>query len=157
MRAVAGERFPTLLDPSFEPGRSLLFELTSDKAAWQIVLRYPRDDLTLLAVIDHATLRMADDREVQQLAVRHGLNAMTWIPLAESISDLCRQVREWRGREGVVVRAGQHLVKIKALSYLTLHRLRSDLTVRRIRCPTARPSPSDMPPSSQAPSAARRF
>jgi len=58
---------------------------------------------------------------------------MTWIPLAESIPELCRQVREWRGRGGVVVRAGQHLVKIKALSYLTLYRLRSDLTVRRIR------------------------
>ena len=28
--------------------------------------------------------------------------------------------------------AGQHLIKIKALSYLTQQRLRSDLTVRRI-------------------------
>lgn len=133
MRAVAAARYPLLLDPQFEPERSLLFEFVSPD--FWIVLPYPEDDLILLGAIEHASLRQADLPELKELATVNGLHLIETYTLPREPTELLATINAWRGKEGIVARcaSGQVLVKIKAAQYLQLHRLRFGLTARVVR------------------------
>lgn len=133
MRRVAERRYPILLDPEFEPDRSLLFEFVSPN--FRIVLPYAEDDLIFLGAISHETMRLSDLPEMRELADRHGFNLVAIHELPRDPEELVRVVGEWQGKEGVVARCnnGQTLVKLKGADYLARHRIRFALTARVVR------------------------
>lgn len=133
IRAVAERRYPVLLDPEFEPDRSLLFEFVSPQ--YRIIIRYPEPDLVLLGAVCHRTLTLARMEELAQLAHANGLALVEQVELPRDPRRLLAAVRDWDGLEGVVVRcnADQTLVKVKSASYLARHRVRFSLTARVVR------------------------
>lgn len=135
MRGVAARKYPALLDPKVHPDGSLLFEFTSPREQFRVVLRYPEDDMTLLGAMDHSNLRQSDLQELQSLSEKHGLKMVETMEVPHSLGDLSKAVRDWEGREGVVVRCndGQTFVKVKSQSYLALHRLRSHMNSKSLR------------------------
>ena len=53
------------------------------------------------------------------------------VTLSGSLRDWKREVGAWAGREGIVVRlAGGQMLKLKSASYLTLHRLKTQFSLR---------------------------
>lgn len=133
MRRVAEAKYPVLLDPSFEPDRSLLFEFVSPD--FRIVLRYPEDDLVFLGAVDHSTFELADLPELRQMAETYQLKLVDVHELPTDPEALVAAVHAFEGKEGVVARCnnGQTLVKLKGASYLAHHRLRFALTARVVR------------------------
>lgn len=133
IRACAGLRYPQLLDPEFEAGRSLLFEFVSP--SFRIVLPYPEDDLVLVGAVRHTDFQMADMPELRQLAHNHELRLVEIVELPRHPDELLRTVHDLEGKEGIVARCdhGQTLVKLKGAEYLTRHRLRFSLSARAVR------------------------
>lgn len=131
--------YPRLLDflrddPLLD-GHSLLFEFVSP--ARTIVLRPERAALFLLGYVDKARVRPAWDAPT--LATVSAATAIPVAPLHPLPADLAgalAQVRDWKGREGVVARfvdddGAPRLIKIKASDYLRLHAYRSRLAGAR--------------------------
>ncbi len=133
MKKVAAKKYPKLLDPEFEPDRSLLFEFVSPD--FRIVLRYPEDDLIFLGAVSHLTLEMTNRRSAVALAEEAGLQIVEAHPLPTNLTELVEETVALEGREGVVAACndGQTLVKIKSAYFLARHRLKSHLNARVIR------------------------
>ena len=102
-----------------------------------IVLRPERAALFLLGYVDKARVRPAWDAPT--LATVSAATAIPVAPLHPLPADLAgalAQVRDWKGREGVVARfvdddGAPRLIKIKASDYLRLHAYRSRLAGAR--------------------------
>jgi hypothetical protein len=142
----AASQYPKLSDPAWEPGRSLLFEFVSPDPKLRVVVRYSAEDVTLLGAVDHATLRLDDQASLTDLAASADVPLVRTALVGSTMKELERTVRDWEGREGVVVRSadGQHLLKIKSASYLVAHRLRANLSVDAIRTLCVREDISDL-------------
>lgn len=133
MEKVAAERYPILLDPKFEPDRSLLFEFVSPN--FRIVLPYPEDDLIFIGAVSHKDLSYASLPELEKVAVENNLNIVEHVELPTDPEALVAAVHKLAGREGVVARCDndQTLVKLKGADYLARHRLKFALTARGVR------------------------
>jgi hypothetical protein len=124
-------RHPALADPSFEPGRSLLFEFTSSSPSLRVVLAHKEDSLTLLGAVSHADLGLAWRDELEGIAAACGVPLVQTVSLTGSLRDWKREVGSWAGREGVVIRLPRgQMMKLKAKSYLELHRLKTHFSLR---------------------------
>lgn len=132
MRRLAERLYPRLLDPEFEPGRSLLFEFVSPQ--FQIVVPYESEDFVLLGAVDHADGRLADRPDLEGLEASSGVPLVATHVLPSDPAELVEAVKAYEGLEGVVARCenGQVLVKIKSASYLAAHALRFAFSPRRV-------------------------
>lgn len=130
---TAAKKYPALMDPNFEPDRSLLFEFVSPD--FPVVIRYQEDDLVFLGAIDHKTHRQADLDELIKLSEDAKLNLVPVVELPNDPDELLAVIKDWEGKEGVVARVNgdQTLVKMKAADYLARHRLRFYLTAKTVR------------------------
>lgn len=134
MRAIAQEKYPQLLDPSFPSefdDHSLLFEYVSNLPEFANVIRYQEEDLILLGIVSHQTLQVEPWQVTKQFADQYGFKVPPTYPVPSSIDELLHMVSEWKDKEGVVVRVehnGFAMVKIKSPTYLALHRIRYQFT-----------------------------
>jgi hypothetical protein len=122
--AIAAVAPDVLSDPSLEPDRSLLFELTVPE--FRIVIAYDTPQLTLIGAVDHRDGRLADPVQVQRLGDHLALPTPQHETWTGSWKDLIADVSNREGVEGVVAVSadGQTLVKIKSKSYRALHEIR---------------------------------
>lgn len=127
--AVARAKYPALLDPSFWPHGSLLFEYVG--MGNQIVVRYEGDDdLIFLGAAEHGpvgNVRYLSYAEMDSVAAANGLRLVeTYTWATDGIAATLAMVQEWDKAEGVVVRSadGQTLLKIKSAWYFAQHALR---------------------------------
>jgi len=122
---------PLLLDPTFSPSSSLLFEFTSSSPDLRVVLAHEEDGLTLLAAVDHQRLQLAERPALQELAQASGVPLVASVQLAGGLKEWKREIGAWAGREGVVIRLARgQMLKLKSASYLTLHRLKTQFSLR---------------------------
>jgi hypothetical protein len=135
--AVAHAKYPRLLDPTFFPHGSLLFEYVGQDN--QIVVRYQGDDdLILLGAALHGqvgSVRYLPYGELGPLANEYGLRLVeTYDWAAGGIASILGMVQDWDKAEGVVVRSGdgQTLLKIKSAWYFAQHALRSHVKLDTI-------------------------
>jgi len=133
MREVATHKYPILLDPTFEPERSLLFEFVSP--LFRIIIRYQEADLIFIGIVSHHDLSLADVPELKQVAEESGFHLVQIMELPTDFSRLEETVEHFASEEGVVARTdnGQTLVKMKSARYLAFHRLRFALSAKRLQ------------------------
>lgn len=124
-RRTAENRYPKLLDPKWEPERSLLFEYVSPEN--RIVVRYKEDDLIFLGFVNH-DLTVGTWTQTQVIAKDGGLSLVEVHDLPKSPELLLAEIKDWED-EGVVVRCkdSQVMVKIKSAFYRNKHYLKSNL------------------------------
>jgi hypothetical protein len=137
---VARNRYPALLDASFWPHGSLLFEYVG--AGNQIVVRYEdEDDLVLLGAATHgaagegvAYLSYPDLAGLADAHALHLVECYDWADASGGIAGVLALVQGWDRAEGVVVRSGdgQTLLKIKSAWYFAQHALRWHMTYEAI-------------------------
>lgn len=131
------DKYPKLLDPTWQTDKSLLFEwLTPD---FQIVIKYEEPDLRLLGAVHHghrhfSHLRYLTMEELEPLSSECGI-ALVEHHTISSIQDwhyFYRDVVDHREIEGYVLRLNneQDLVKVKAEPYLTKHGVKSNLSFK---------------------------
>jgi len=128
------KRYPMLLDPTFAPNHSLLFEWVSPNNC--IVIKYPEADITLVGAVDHASMKyerlsvldsMSECLALKNRMMAFHLNSAGWASLQASLIDDLE-------REGFVIRINgqQTLVKVKCPHYLAKHALKSHLTSEKL-------------------------
>ena len=122
------KRYSVLLEPTFMPEWSLLFEYVGPENL--IVIAYSEPDLHFLGAIRHTDLHLMPIEQLHKFAHEHGLRAAPLVELPRDLKGLQQTVREWGDREGVVVRLhrGQLLIKVKSARYLALHAMRANMS-----------------------------
>jgi len=133
------DKYPKLLDPEWEPNRSLLFEwVTPD---FQIVVKYAEPELYLLAAVDHghrhySHLRYLTMSELVEIAKEAGIQLTEYFTINSTKDwyDFYHEVINHRQIEGYVLRINnqQDLVKVKSQPYLTKHGLKSNLSFKNM-------------------------
>jgi hypothetical protein len=92
-----------------------------------IVLReHDEPTLTLLAIVDNESGEYLESVVVDENAKAWNISRPKYYYYS-SISECIADVNMWRDSEGVVIRHGQILKKVKAEHYLTLHKLKSSI------------------------------
>lgn len=129
--------YPKLMDPTWEPSRSLLFEWVTP--AFQIVIPYKKADLYLLAAVDHGHrhfthLRYLTVEELEPIAEDGGFKMIEYHTI-DSVKDWYNfyyEVLAHREIEGYVLRLNneQAFVKVKSELYLTKHGVKSNLSFK---------------------------
>jgi len=131
------DKYPKLVDPTWEPNKSLLFEwLTPD---FQIVIPYEEADLRLLGAVDHghrhiSHLRYLKMEELKPISEGCGV-PLTEYHTLDSVKDWYEFYHETlahREIEGYVLRLNdeQDLVKIKSEPYIVKHGVKSNLSFK---------------------------
>lgn len=131
------DKYPKLLDPTWQADKSLLFEWLTPE--FQIVIKYEEVDLRLLGAVDHghrhfSHLRYLTVEELAPIATEGDLT-LTEHHTIDSVADwyhFYRDVVDHKEIEGYVLRLNgeQDLVKIKATPYLTKHGVKSNLSFK---------------------------
>jgi hypothetical protein len=95
----------------------------------QIVIRYNEPDLYLIGKIYHADYRLESQDGLDELAKALGVKRPQVFSFS-SLQEMVDVVKEFKDKEGVCLyfNAGQNIVKIKGNWYLSLHRLKSELS-----------------------------
>lgn len=131
------EKYPVLLDPEFCPKTSILFEHITPNN--RIVIKYDNADLVFLGLIDNLTGYASDYSELQAFAQAHKLNLVQAYEIkgrriGSAYAFLKQQIAVSSGvdGEGIVVRFGQKMLKLKREDYLELHRMRFALSGRKV-------------------------
>lgn len=135
------EKYPDLMTNvmhenhrTFFKMHSILFEYTSPEN--RIVLPYDDSDLTLLAYVSKANLKVRyDSFTLSRLKRLFGCEYARAIPLRQSLAEFSKTVQGLKGVEGFVVRTvtGEPLmVKFKAEEYLLLHSVKFNFNERKV-------------------------
>jgi hypothetical protein len=134
INALIDTDMPELRDPDFGSWAHLLFEYVSPIN--QIVVRHETPRLVCIGAVDPAGPRVMSPLEVQSyLCPPHWHFAESDCMVFASVPDLCEHVeRTFAGREGIVVKIGSTLLKIKTAEYLRMHRQLSTLTAGGPAC-----------------------
>lgn len=119
--------YPKIVDVVKEHSNiSFLLEIETPNNV--IVIRPDEVKFTLLSAIDKNTLNYLSLEEFKKFS------QMTEIPMTEiyqfdSLEQAIEQVKQWKGREGIVLsyNNNQNRIKIKSDFYLYLHRIKSQL------------------------------
>ncbi|MFT4978312.1 MAG: hypothetical protein ACI8S6_004220 [Myxococcota bacterium] len=132
---------PALLDSTCLPDRSVLLEYTSPHPDDRIIVPYDRPQITALGWMqlqgaEHPVFHGSPD-DVALLAEQTGAPPVRFLPAPQTMAALIAEVRDWTGREGVVLRyalpgGGLGLLKLKSLRYLRNHTARFHLTRARL-------------------------
>lgn len=125
-KRVANEKYSILLDPTYMPKTSLLFEYVAPDN--RIVISYENEDLIFIGAIDHSNLRIHTYNELENITYQSGFNLVKTHSLPRKAKELIKNIEEWKDYEGIVVRFNDKMVKIKSLHYCNLHRLASNIT-----------------------------
>ena len=109
---------------------SFLFEIVTPNNV--IVIRPKEIDFYFLGAIDKNTLKMATNEEVLNMWKNMGCPPTPqkyYFQNVKSISQISEFVKEWKGKEGVVLsyNNNQNRIKLKSLWYITIHRIKSQL------------------------------
>lgn len=142
MRLVA--RYPVLLDPTYRPEGSVLFEFCSDDPAQQVVVRHAEARLVVLGYVHHPVQEdglprvLASRETTTTLSKEIGAPCVDFHELPADAAAVVATVKKWDGREGVVAwcvleDGTTHLTKFKSFWYLALHALKSKISDRRFR------------------------
>lgn len=122
------EKYPQIktLETGETWNHSYLFEwLTPNRP---IVIRYPENDIILLGIIRHDNYILWYQEEVDLFASLNGFKRPKFYHF-DTIEDLVKSVEAFKGVEGVLLyfNEDQDLLKVKGLSYLASHRMKSEL------------------------------
>ena len=109
---------------------SFLFEIVTPNNV--IVIRPKEIDFYFLGAVDKNTLKMATNEEVLNMWKNMGCPPTPqkyYFQNVKSISQISEFVKEWKGKEGVVLsyNNNQNRIKLKSLWYITIHRIKSQL------------------------------
>jgi len=127
-------RHPELLDPKFMSTHSLLFEFVSSDPQLRIVLAHPEDGLVFLGAVRHHDASLMYKDEMAQVAGRAGVSMVESVVLPGGLKGWQKEVKAWTGREGVVIRLPKgQMLKLKSSSYLELHRLKTNFSLRAVK------------------------
>jgi len=108
-----------------------------------VIISYPDPDLILIGRISHRTLELSDWEELTLFADEHDLRlADTW-SISESIDQLQAEVDAQTDIEGLVLRWGQKLLKVKNTRYELAQEQRYELHPRKIYQICKRKAPAD--------------
>ena len=93
-----------------------------------IVIRSPDVQFTLLGVICKDTLTVYSQKDTQNVADMIGISVPQKYSFA-SLVEACEAVKQWKGKEGIVLtyNNNQNRIKIKSDWYLWLHKIKSQL------------------------------
>lgn len=105
---------------------SLLFEIITPNNV--IVIRNKSVDFYFLGAINKNTLEVLDKKQTFQIKKEIGVKAPRNYKF-ESLSEMLRLVKDWRGKEGIVLNYNnnKNRIKIKSDWYLWLHKIKSKL------------------------------
>ncbi len=121
------DAFNLTTDANGTANYSLLFEWVSPNN--KIVLNHSEVDMILIGKIRHDDYSMASQKELDTLAESIGVKRPKTYKYS-SIKEILTSVPEWKGLEGVCVycNKGQDIRKLKSEWYLSLHRMKSELS-----------------------------
>jgi len=123
---VLKEKYPLAFNPPI--GVSWLFEWVSDNQ--KIVISYPNcPDIKLIGGINHEDYSLMIQSELDVLGKQIGVDRPKYYSFS-SIDEMKRVVEQFKDEEGVCLysKNGQQIHKIKAETYLRLHRMKSELS-----------------------------
>ena len=130
-------KYPKLADPTWEAGRSLLFEWVTP--SFQIVIPYEEADLFLLGAVDHghrhySHLRYSTMEELEPISAESGVKLIEYhvIDSVKKWHEFYHETLNHREIEGYVLRMDdeQNLVKVKSTPYVTKHGIKSNLSFK---------------------------
>ena len=124
---ILKEKYPLAFNPP--TGVTWLFEWLSDNQ--KIVLSYPNcPDMKMIGCINHSDYSLWKQAELDTLAKSIGVGRPEYYSFS-SIEEMMNAVEKLQGKEGVVLyyENQQKMLKIKAESYLKLHRFKSNATL----------------------------
>ena len=101
-------------------GYTLLFEYL--QSSYSVVIPYEKDELVLLALRNIKTGEYMPLDEVEKVSKEFNIPCVRVIK-QDTLENIASLVREWEGKEGVVVYTCDDLVKIKSEWYLKRHNL----------------------------------
>jgi hypothetical protein len=106
---------------------SFLFEIVTPNN-W-IVIPYPEIDFTFLGAVDKEDFSLLPFYEFQQMGWSMEAPMPEIYTFKKDLAEIATNVKEWIGREGIVLSYNnfQNRVKIKSDDYLVKHRLKSEL------------------------------
>jgi hypothetical protein len=126
-------RYPRLLDPTYLPDTSLLFEWVSPSNV--IILKYGASDLFLVGGVWHHDLRYLRVAELQESASHLGIALVEFFSLTEKRwADLYATLVSDTDKEGYVIRIHdeQTLVKVKCVPYIAKHAFKYRMSTSRL-------------------------
>ena len=126
-------RYPQLLDPTYLPDTSLLFEWVSPSNV--IILKYAHTDLFLVGGVRHHELRYLRMAELQEIATHTGIQLVEFFLLNENgWTDLYATLASDTEKEGYVIRLHdeQTLVKVKCVPYIAKHAFKYRMSTNRL-------------------------
>ena len=133
---------PILVDPTYHPGDSILFEWVSPEN--QIVIKYGKPAIHLIGGVTcfkerpwwDARITLYPLAEVEKVSEEMGIQMVDNFPLnrKSSVEDLIALLDTDKEIEGFVLRFndGQEMVKLKTEHYFILHALKSKLTTSKL-------------------------
>ena len=127
---IAAQKYPKILDPTWQTDKSLLFEYLSPTNT--IVIRHNEDDLVFLGFVNY-DLSIGQWKEVEEISKEGDLNLVRIYDLPRDPVQLIEEIKNWK-EEGIVVRCcnDQVFVKIKSAYYLANHRMKYSLTYKTL-------------------------
>lgn len=135
---LISEKYPNLLDPSKDAQYSILFEYTSPEN--KVVVSYQESSLTVLGMMDLNDFppKFVSSPEIlKRLESDYGTQAVKFFKLPDSLEEIIKEIRNWRGIEGVVVWSrlddgSLMLTKIKSSEYIRIHALKFQFSEEKL-------------------------
>lgn len=122
-------KYPDVFDIDLFGHLSILFEWVTPNNV--IVLRYKEPELRLVGAVNHETMTYVKFQELEKISSVLGVPIVKYFTLdINGYQEMLKELETNKYIEGYVIRIHdeQTLVKIKCSSYLTKHRLKSNLT-----------------------------
>ncbi len=125
------QKYPKVLDfLSKNPHLSILFEIVSPSNV--IVIRPKEVEFSLLSAINKNTLEPVSAEDL--LDIWRGIGCPNYPEIfnfnySRDLESICSYIKEWKGREGIVLtyNNGKNKIKLKSEWYLLIHRVKSKL------------------------------
>ena len=127
------QRYPRLLDPSYRPDISLLFEWVSPTNV--IIFKYDEAELILVSGIRHDDYQYVQLDELQTIAADLGISLVEFFRLDQNgWADLYASLATDKDKEGYVIRINheQDLVKVKCAPYLAKHAFKYNMSAGKL-------------------------
>ena len=129
--AASSIPYEAFFDAMRAEGKTIMFEWTA--RIQRIVLDYPEDALTLLAMRDNVTGEFTPYSDMATLAGSFGIPVVRALPgSVENIQKFMAETRAAEGIEGYIIRFDDgHMLKIKSEWYVSIHSTKDELARER--------------------------